>query len=155
MLSDNQATLNQVFTSVLEQLAFMFAETTEESEPEIDGAGIVQTRMGFRGPYHGHMELIVPRNMCEELAANVLGLEPDDEMVLRAPFDALKELLNVTCGNVLTTLAGEEPIFDLSIPTVEQHEPDQWAVFRSREDTLFVLVDDFPVLLYLEYGEPT
>lgn len=155
MSSENQAILNQVFSSVLEQLAFMFVDAAGKDSPKIDAAGIVQTRMGFQGPFSGHMELIVPRGMCEELAANVLGLEPDDEVVLRAPFDALKELLNVTCGNVLTRIAGDQPVFDLTIPTVEQYDADQWDAFRTRDNTLFVLVDDHPVLLYLEQNEVT
>ncbi len=152
MTNEHRALLNQTFSTVLEQLAFMFVEVSTEASPTVDNAGFVRTRMSFQGPVCGDMELIVPRNMCEELAANIMGTEPDDEAVLRAPFDALKELLNVTCGHVLTALAGQEPVFERSIPTVEQCDPGEWATFRNRDDTLFVLVDEYPVLLYLNYG---
>ncbi len=153
MSNENSQILNKVFTSVLEQLAFMFAEPPESESPDLGTAGIVQVSMSFHGPFHGTMDLTVPRSMCEELAANVLGLDPDDEMVTRSPFDALKELLNITCGNVLTTLAGDTPVFDLSIPATEQLDAAAWDDLRTRSTTAYCLVDDFPVLLHMETSE--
>jgi len=144
------STLIAVFTDVLEQLAFMFAEPPENETPHLAAGGIVQATMGFKGPFDGTLDLVVPRAMCEELAANVLGLEPDDEMVTHAPFDALKELLNVTCGNLLTALAGEEPIFDLTIPEVALLGDSAWPALRERPETVYYLVDRYPVLLHLE-----
>lgn len=150
MTDNHESTLLDVFTEVLEQLAFMFAEAPDTSSPQLDSASIVKAAMEFKGPFTGNLDLIVPRAMCEELAANVLGLEPTDDIVQRAPFDALKELLNVTCGNVLTALAGDEPVFDLSIPTVEELDSAQWGDLQNRPETVFCLVDGFPVLLHLE-----
>jgi CheY-specific phosphatase CheX len=49
-----------------------------------------------------------------DLAANMLGTEddPTDEVVL----DALGEVTNVICGNVLPSLSGANAVFDLSAP---------------------------------------
>jgi CheY-specific phosphatase CheX len=150
MSDDRKAVLTQVFTEVLEQLAFMFAEPPEDSSPDLGENGIVQASMGFHGPFNGEIDLVVPRGMCEELAANVLGLDPEDEMVVRAPFDALKELLNVTCGNVLTTLAGDVPIFDLTIPEIKELDVEEWEPLEQRPGSVYYVVDDFPILLYLQ-----
>ena len=154
MMSDNKKEiLTQVFTEVLEQLAFMFAEPPEDSPPALGGNGIVQVSMEFHGPFNGEIELVVPRDICEELAANVLGLDPEDEMVTQAPFDALKELLNVTCGNVLTTLAGDVPVFDLTIPEIKELDKALWKELEQRPGSVFYIVDDFPVLLHLQTEE--
>ena len=150
MGEEQKDVLVHVFAEILEQLAFMFAEPPEGEVSPPTSAALARASMGFKGPFEGKMEIVVPRDMCEELAANVLGLEPDDEMVQRAPFDALKELLNVTCGNVLTTIAGDEPVFDLTIPEVEELDPSTWPDMLARPGTVCYLVEDYAVLLHLE-----
>lgn len=153
MNNEHMKTVLDVFASVLEQVAFMFADPPEEAQPQLGDGGIVQVTMSFNGPFKGVMDLTVPRGMCEILAANVLGLEPDDELVTRAPFDTLKELLNITCGNVLTTIAGDEPVFDLTIPEVQERTSDDWQPLAERPATVYCMADDFPVLLHMETGE--
>ncbi len=139
--------LSNVFSDVVENLAFMFAEVPDEGEfPEVNDP-CVMAAMGFTGHQEGTIAMAVPESMCTELAANVLGLEPDDEIVSRFPHDALKELLNVTCGNVLTAMAGEEPIFDLTVPETKTIDAAAWKAFRDQPDTVSVLLDENPVLL--------
>lgn len=146
---DHTAELSRVFTDVLEQLAFMFADPPEDELPPAE-EGLARASMTFHGPFSGELTLTVPREMAPVLAANVLGLEPDDELVLQAPYDALKELLNVTCGNVLTAIAGDEPIFDLSVPAIEELPEDSDWDLDGGPNTVACLVDDFPVVLRLK-----
>ena len=72
--------------------------------------------MTYSGGMTGSISLIVPDDVCPEIAANVLGKDPDDAIVAAQSADALKEVLNVLCGNILTAVAGESPVFDLSVP---------------------------------------
>jgi len=145
---DHGATLQRVFAEVLEQLAFMFADPAEdEFQPAADG--LVRASMSFRGPFGGGLTLTVPREMAPLLAANVLGLEPDDELVLQAPYDALKELLNVTCGNLLTAIAGDEPVFDLTVPEISELPPGTPWEDSNSPNTTACLVDDHPAVLRL------
>jgi chemotaxis protein CheY-P-specific phosphatase CheC len=62
-----------------------------------------------------------------EIAANFLGKDVEDSEVAKFCEDALKETINVLCGHMLTSIAGEEPIFDLSIPIVTALSSDQYA----------------------------
>ena len=107
--------------------------------------------MTFEGPTTGRLTLAVPHDMCPELTANVLGLDPDDDAITEsASQDALKELLNITCGHVLTTLAGEEPIFNLSVPEIAPLPNDGWNKLYREAGTCPLLVDDNPVLIHLQ-----
>ncbi len=152
MNPDHSETLTRVFTEVLEQLAFMFVEP-----PDSDFAPAppdpVSANMSFRGPFSGIVTLAVPREMAPVLAANVLGLDPGDELGLQAARDALKELLNVICGNVLTAIAGDEPVFDLTVPDVEDFTAEAWDELADRPGTVYCIADEFPVLLNLEIRE--
>ncbi len=149
MNPEHNEMLIRVFTEVLEQLAFMFVEPPDSDETPAP-SDPVYTTMSFRGPCSGTVTLAVPREMAPVLAANVLGLNPEDELGALAASDALKELLNVTCGNVLTAIAGDEPVFDLTVPEVEDCTAEAWAELAARPGTVHCLADDFPVLLNLE-----
>lgn len=154
MKNNYQELVGEVFCDVLEKLAFMFAEAPDDTEaPEIP-AHCVRTGIDFTGIQTGSLSLIVPQALCPEIAANMLGVEEEDELAEERAIDALKELLNVTCGHVLTRLASEEAVFDLSVPSVNKLDLAGWEE-RSRDpDTLILVVDDVsPVLLRLTVNE--
>ncbi len=150
MRSDRAELVGNAFLDVIEKLAFMFGEPVYKDEAAEAPFNAVQARMSFRGAMSGSLLLAVPSQLCPEMAANVLGTEPDEEIALERATDTLKEVLNVTCGNVLTALAGEEPVFELSIPEVSELDVAKWGTLLDDPNTLSFLVDARPVLLNLE-----
>ena len=153
METDHSETLAEVFAEVLESLAFMFVDDPDEDEPFEPDGGAILAVMKFTGPFNGELAIAAPDEMCPELAANVLGLEPDDEIVQANPYDALKELLNVACGNLLTAIAGDEPVFDLTPPEVAPMDAAAWNAMKEAGGAVPFLVDDQPVLLRLTTSE--
>lgn len=143
--------LKRVCCDVFEQLAFMFGEDPEtEEDAAAPPGGCVLTAMGFSGPAKGRIALAVPEEMCPQIAANVLGVEPTDDLVTENAHDALKEMLNVMCGRLLTELAGEEPVFELTVPEVRAIPDETWQKLHATPGTLALIVDDSPVLLRFE-----
>ena len=139
--------LTDVFEDVLEKFAFMFADATEIDDlpdPEDD---IMQVGMSFSGTFRGELVLALPTGMGAEIAANVLGVDAQDPKACAGAPDAAKELLNVVCGRVLTEIAGETPVFDLSVPQVSQLALEAWTELKEQPDAVAFLVDDYPVLL--------
>lgn len=108
------ATPMAVFSEVLANAAFLFAEEGE--------AGLIpddpwlETRIGYRGPFRGELKLLCPRAFATLLAANLLGIEAEDDDAKSKAEDAVGELLNIICGQFITTVYGSSAIFDLSIP---------------------------------------
>ncbi|MCP4644249.1 MAG: chemotaxis protein CheX [bacterium] len=147
MEANPKEVLGQVFPEILENLAFMFADEADPAElqdPPEDG---ITAAMEFTGQFSGSIAVTVPAAMCLELAANMLGVDEEDERAMDKARDALKELLNITCGHVLTSLAGEEPVFDLSVPRVEDLDPASWPALTEDAGAVGCLVDDAPLLL--------
>ena len=65
---------------------------------------------------HGKLFVTLHGALLPILAANMLGLaEPLTDAVQA---DALGEIVNVICGNLLPGIAGPEPIFDISAPQI-------------------------------------
>ena len=147
MLNQHHEQIEEVFTSVLEQLAFMFAELTPNEELPTDVESPVLVEIGFSGHSEGKLQLISPQSICHEMACNMLGLDEDEEDNIDPTHDALRELLNVTLGQLLTTIAGVKPVFDLSPPSVTPLTNDRWKEKTRDEQNIGFFVDDSPMLI--------
>jgi CheY-specific phosphatase CheX len=144
MNSETETILRDSLSTVLQDFAFMFAEPPEDDAPPMEPC--IAVNMQFHGPISGAALLAVPVSLASELAANVLGVDPDEGESPEVALDAVKELLNVTTGNLVTALAGEDPIFDLSIPERVPFDHATWAAQCAQPGTFVLLVEDRPLL---------
>ena len=147
-------TLTEVFGEILDQMAFMFAEPVEPEEEALPAPReSVLAHLKFDGEFSGKLSLAIPTDMCAELAANMLGEEADDPDAIAKGTDALKELLNVLAGNLLTAFAGEEPVFNLGVPEAMPLAPEGWEKLKASPVTVSYTVDEYPVLLHINFGD--
>jgi hypothetical protein len=105
--------LRRAAATTFEQLGFLFAD----GEPDDEQAGAPwggAAAVEFTGPARGRLEVRVTGDVMPELAANMLGLVPPLARTIQV--DALGEVTNVICGNVLPALAGRDAVFDLGAP---------------------------------------
>lgn len=153
MLTDTDQLVTEVFAHVMEQTAFMFGEPARKEDLLLAGQPFVEASMSFQGPMRGTLQIAVSPDACLQIAANVLGMSADDPFVVQRAADSLKEILNVTCGHVLTALAGDQPVFDLSIPQVRDLDESGVAALLADPGTLAFLADDCPTLLRLAVDE--
>jgi len=100
--------LTESAASVLEDAAFLFTEPAEE---QLDQAGdLVRARIRFSGPASGFLQINTPVEGCTTLAANMLGIDADDDDAFARGKDALGEILNILCGAVLGRAFGGHDI---------------------------------------------
>lgn len=136
----NQATetLTTIFSEVLADLAFMF---TDEEPGELTlGGEWLETTIGYTGCHTGVLRLRCTRVFSIQLAANLLGLDPEDIDTKRSAHDAVKEFMNIVCGQFITAAYGTEEVFDLTIPQVVElpEMPDLKAGGGTEESILSV-----------------
>ena len=116
-------------TSTFESLALLFAEASP-SGAQADAPLTHAVRVTFAGPCTGLLDVAVSDDVAVALAANMLGLDPE---TVRADagvrHDAVGELANVVCGNVLPLVAGREAVFHLAAPAVRA--PSDATVARA------------------------
>lgn len=117
--------LVEVTADTLERLAYIFTFPAEEA-PVIDDRNQEVVRVDFSGPFGGGIELSLPSSALGELAVNMLGAEDGEELSLEQQRDALKELINVVCGNLLPVLAGHAEEFNLRPPYMVGSESPAW-----------------------------
>ncbi|MBI9085926.1 MAG: chemotaxis protein CheX [Desulfobacterales bacterium] len=122
--------LSREAADTMEKLAFVFAVVGDERIGFDDGSAVA-VKVRFAGPFGGVLLMLVSSGILQELAANMLGVDEDKAIEDSQRHDALKETLNVICGNLLPAIAGRQAVFNIDapemvIPAVEPDE-DHWG----------------------------
>ncbi|MCL2701431.1 MAG: chemotaxis protein CheX [Phycisphaerae bacterium] len=109
-----QQLLNSVAQETFETLAFMYSVHEQDSP----AGPPVTAEVSFRGPIHGRLVLTVSDTMLPALGTNMLGFADDQAASDDQQRDALKEVLNVICGNLLPLLYNRYDVFDVQAPVI-------------------------------------
>jgi chemotaxis protein CheY-P-specific phosphatase CheC len=150
MLDEYKTTLSEVFRDVLMKYAFMFGEECEKESIMPDNLDYLCVHVAFNGYCEGRVGIIAPAQLCIEMSANVIGTDIEDGDCLDDAKDTFAELANVICGQFLTCAYGDEPIFNLSPPSMSEAGELNWIEISENDDSLAFMVEDTPTLIYLE-----
>lgn len=128
--------ITDALTEALETMAFM--ESLPMEEEQTVSENLILTQIGFAGPKSGTIQILAGHEFAEILAENIAALDEVTEIERR---DALKELVNVTCGLITPVMAsGTLDVLDLTIPAISDACP-QWDEFTSDEDACILNVE--------------
>jgi len=151
MKNDDRALIIKVCCDVFEQLAFLFAEEIDMDEAESSSESFYQAFMTFTGEQKGSVDIVVPSELTQNLAYNILGTDPTDGLAPGTAEDALKELLNTICGRILTSLYGDMAVFDLSVPQTISLSLEQFKSLAETSDYITFDVESNPVFFRIVF----
>lgn len=109
--------LTAVTNDTLDKLAFLFVFADDERVSDGPDPALVG-QVDFNGYFDGSLLMRISADAVPELANNMLGLDDDAEISKAEQQDALKEILNVICGNALPAIAGDQVEFNIEAPQV-------------------------------------
>lgn len=106
-------TLSRLVVDALERTAFVLADPCDDDArlPPAD----TFAQIDFSGPTAGNVQLHASRSFARNLAASILGAEPNDITDVQSE-EALRELANIVGGSVITALGGSDCRFSLGLP---------------------------------------
>lgn len=141
MLEAEQDILVETLAESLETMAFvalMPGEVPAEAPPELR---VITLNFVHGAP--AQLELAAPRAFGQMLSSNILGIEPEDEAALKGADDALREVVNVTCGNLLMRASRNSDVpLRMGLPKVQKIDPAAaWSSFTA-DPRAFVLNAD-------------
>ncbi len=116
MQEQKTATLTTIFSEVLANLAFMFTEDDQAEATPFDLW--FDTSISYKGPHSGTLHFRCPAQFATLLATNLLGVECSDNGGYDEAEDAVKEFMNIVCGQLVTAMYGCDEVFNLTIPVV-------------------------------------
>jgi hypothetical protein len=108
--------LTPVVLDVLGDLAFMVTDDHAGAVPF--AADWLHGEVHYFGKREGILRCWCTRTFAARLAANLLGIEPEEAQAQGGALDAVREFLNVLCGQLITKWHGTSDVFNLSIPQV-------------------------------------
>lgn len=149
MNETTNTTISEVFLDVVEQLAFMFGDPCDGEEMPCDRGPWARASIRFESEVSGVISLAVPQELCPEIAANIIGVDPEDVQDPAVAHDSLKEMLNVVCGHVVPVLQPEGADFVLAIPELETLTAEECGGVPETDTVTCFNLDGSPVLLAL------
>jgi len=134
--------VSEAITQALNKMACLEA-IPFDGEPGMPLAGIT-VEIHFTGPVNGAVRVIAGMDFARVLAENMSGL---DMLTEQECIDAMKELVNVTCGLVLPMIANlPNDVVDVTVPHLTGSERQEyWEEFVGHDDVTVLDVEDFPV----------
>ena len=146
-MNDNDI-LIKVCCDVFESLSFMFSEAIDLDEVDSESKSFINVFISYKGDRAGAIILIFSDETAKILPNNILGIDEDEGDLPSEPsMDVLKELLNTICGQFITSMFGEEPVFDLTVPETKIILLDEWQESVDSGNFLALNVDDEPILI--------
>jgi hypothetical protein len=116
MIADMRHALENVIRDTFETMVFMFPDDRDQPPPPEEACRTAVVE--FAGPLCGELRLSVSPEMPGPLAANMLGLEEGRSPSPEHELDALRELLNVICGNLLPLISSPREVFNVQEPYI-------------------------------------
>lgn len=114
-----QIELGVIIGDVLGDLAFLVGD--DEPLHPCEDAAWNECEIEYRGPIQARLRCWCTQAFANQLAANLLGIDENDDQANTSSDDALQEFMNVVCGQLVTAWHGTEPVFNLSIPKVDRN----------------------------------
>ena len=118
MTQEHSDLLMEIAGQTLEQLAFIFSFPDDTDPEAIWEEAATGCHVVFSGPSQGELVLLISNAAMPELASNMLGMDEDEAPPEDQQRDALREALNVICGNLLPRIGGNEAVYDIQPPEI-------------------------------------
>ena len=149
MLDVNNEILNESISEVLEKVAFMML--LEPDEPLPTPKKSICVTIEFSGMVSGKISLLAGFELIEMMAANYIGVEPDDPEATNKCVDAFKEILNTVCGILLPKLASSPAdVFDITIPHAQEiNSTEQWDDLVQKNDATIMECEFNPLAYWI------
>lgn len=127
--------LRRVAEEVMEKLAFLLSFSEEDEEQLPDAEDLTLVSISFSGFMQGVLVMAVSNGMLPKLAGNMLGLDEDEEeTTAEQQHDALKELVNVICGNLLPAIGEKQHVCHIDTPMIVARDTQACLEELSREN---------------------
>ncbi|MCC6239418.1 MAG: hypothetical protein IT448_03865 [Phycisphaerales bacterium] len=128
MCKDNNAQLLvQSLAEALETMAFISITPLEQAPAQLESA--LKASIRFTGPMSRSIELLASEDFGRYVQGNLLGESPGESSLCPSGQDAIKEIINVTCGLILRDKS-DRASYTMAVPRIESFDTSGWAVHQ-------------------------
>lgn len=146
MRKNTRRIMSEAVIEILERFTFMVSGvvTTKHAAEFPASRNFAVASMNIAAPARLSVRMGAPIELCRQFAANLLAMDAakvsDD-----AAEDALKELLNESCGLFASSFYGDSIGVELTPPRVTGMSAREWDKFRADRQTQTLDVEGRPL----------
>ncbi len=155
----NELCLNEALLDgakeVFETMIFIDIEKSDDSNHAIEGDSLLGS-ITFTGNLEGCLTICCGTDCAKAIAANMLGMEPDEQVSDEDVCDAIGEVTNMVMGSLKSRIQDNFSKIDVSIPTVVSGQAIENSLGEKATSRVWVNVNvgqDHPALFSLIYKE--
>ncbi len=155
----NELCLNEAILDgakeVFETMIFIDLEKSEDSNHVIEGDSLLGS-ITFTGNLEGCMTICCGTECAKAIAANMLGMDPDEQVSDEDVCDAIGEVTNMVMGSLKARIQDDIGNIEVSIPTVVSGQEIENSLGEKATSRVWVNVNvgkDHPALFSLIYKE--
>lgn len=138
---------------VFETMMFMTVEPCNDVYDAIEGEEILGS-ITFKGRIEGCLAICCNLECAGEIAINMLGMEPDEELSDEEVEDAIGEVANMILGAVKTRIMDQVGDVQVSIPSVVKGSEMTSSMGEGAEEiSVLVNIDEHIAELHLMYRD--
>ncbi len=134
------AAIAEIAVQVLEEMTYIFAEPVGRPGGWRDE--LIVARLPFSKEKQGALFIAAAKDICHEITANMLGVEPDDPQIPARSPDAVGELANIIGGVLMERMYGSEGAGQLGIPEVKIMDPKELPQPKENDARVFFLDEE-------------
>jgi hypothetical protein len=125
----NDLVFLEEFVLALETMAFISPLPASDGAPMPENARFIE--MEFACPQYGAVRLVAGQSFGILLCANQLATDPSAPEAIDGADDALRELMNITCGAIIRRLGlATDQRLHMSLPTIQPlDDHERWNSF--------------------------
>jgi chemotaxis protein CheY-P-specific phosphatase CheC len=143
--------LMEAFGHVLVSMVSMSPHMKEGTNMPEMKSDAFNVRVEYSGKHAGELCLILEHPLASRIAARILGMEDMNDLSNDMIEDAVRELMNVVCGNFVTLMYGYTPVLNVSIPKVTQIGSVVCNQLMTSPNVCTFTVDEAPVLAQIKF----
>jgi chemotaxis protein CheX len=137
---------------VFETMMFMTVEPCNELYEAIQGPSLLGT-ISFKGNIEGVLSICCGMDCAQNIAMNMLGMEPDEEISPEEIQDAMGEVSNMVMGAVKSRIMDSVGDVQVSIPSVINGSELEAHLENAQSIKVEVAIDEFMACLTVLYRE--
>lgn len=137
---------------VFETMMFMTVEPCNDLYEAIEGPALLGT-ISFKGKIEGVLSICCGMECARNIAINMLGMEPDEEISDEEVQDAMGEVSNMVMGSVKSRIMDSVGDVQVSIPSVINGSELETHLENAECIRTEVTIDEFMACLTVLYRE--
>lgn len=146
-MSEQNEQVYAMLCDILEDQSFLLPDEDGEGSTACPDSGLMVSMAATGTDKDWRLHMAFAQVVCDEIASNLLGADPDADDFEEICRDAVGEMVNVLAGRLIYEVCAQDGRYQFTSPEVTALTPEAWQQVVSADGAIVVSVEGAPVAL--------